>query len=152
VTGRDTTAEDRLQNVDCMKRWLVLVLVGVVAGISAGAADAAVFARFLRTEARVGDRAAARVDAWTATHHPPLYLVAATSSTTFTTARDTPHGLPYIRLRHIDWGKAAKSTVRIRFWVPLVKRGQYRLVVFCESCTSGPLGSVIGSVNTLRIR
>ena len=59
VTGRDTTAEDRLHNVDSMKRWLVLVLVGVVAGISAGVADTAVFARFLRAEARVGDRAPA---------------------------------------------------------------------------------------------
>jgi hypothetical protein len=135
-----------------MRLGLVLVLVGTVAGISVEVADAAVVARLLRTEARVGDGVAAQVDAWTATHHPPLYLVTAASSTTFTTARGAPRELPYIRLRHIDWGVAASSTVRIRFPVPRMKRGQYRLVIYCESCTSGPLGSLIGSVNTLRVR
>lgn len=130
---------------------LVLVVLAALATIAAEAADAAVFANLLRTEAHVGDSVRAEVDSWTATHHPPLYLISARASTDLTITRGAPQGPPYIRLRRIQWSESGTSRVTIRFRVPIVKRGRYRLVIYCESCTTGPWGSVIGSVNTLRV-
>jgi hypothetical protein len=123
----------------------------VVAVVFADAAHGAVFARLLRTEAHVGDFVPAQVDAWTATRHPPLYLISAAASTEFTTTRGAPRRRPYIRLHDIRWNGAGSARVSIRFRVPRVKRGRYRLVIYGESCTSGAWGSVIGSVNTVRV-
>jgi hypothetical protein len=130
---------------------LVAVIVAALAAVFAAAAYGAVFARLLRTDAHVGELVPAEVDAWTAMHHPPLYLVSAAASSEFTTTRGAPRRLPYIRLRDIRWGRSGSAKGTIRFRVPKVKSGRYRLVIYCESCTAGLLGSVIGSVNTLRI-
>jgi hypothetical protein len=130
---------------------LVAVIAAALAAVFAPTAHGAVFARLLRTEAHVGDLVPAEVDAWTATHHPPLYLISAAASSEFTTTRGAPRRLPYIRLRHIRWGRSGSSKATIRFRVPTVKPGRYRLMIYCESCTAGPLGSVIGSVNTLLV-
>lgn len=134
------------------RRLLPALVLAIFVAVWAGAADAAVFARLIWATAHVGDYVPAEVDAWTATHHPPLYLVSAVASTDFTTTRGAPRGLPYIRLRRIEWSGSGTSCVTIRFRVPNVKQGRYRLVIYCESCTSGPWGSVIGSINTLRVR
>ena len=55
--------------------------------IVAGVANAAVFARLVHTKAKAGELVGAQVDAWTATHHPPLYLVPERGSFAFTTTR-----------------------------------------------------------------
>jgi hypothetical protein len=136
---------------DRSRRFVVALFVAALTAVFAAAAYGAVFARLLRVEAHVGVFIPAEVDAWTATNHPPLYLVSAAVSSEFTTTRGAPRRLPYIRLRDIRWGRSGSATGKIRFRVPKVKPGRYRLVIYCESCTAGPLGSVIGSVNILRV-
>ncbi len=130
---------------------VMMLVVAALAVVFADAAHGAVFARLLRTEGHVGDLVPAEVDAWTATRHPPLYLIPAAVSAEFTTTRGAPRGLPYIRLRRMRWGGSGSAKVTIHFRVPRVKRGRYRLVIYCESCTSGAWGSVIEGVNTLRV-
>jgi hypothetical protein len=147
---RFDTSRVRL-TLDAGRRGVALICGGVLAAILAGAANAAVFVQPLRTGARVGELMGAEVDAWTATHHPPLYLAPEQSSTAFTTTRGAPRGTPYVRLRRIEWRPVRRGRARIRFRVPTVKRGRYRLIVYCEPCTGGPTGSLIGSVNTNRL-
>jgi hypothetical protein len=118
--------------------FVVAVIVAALAAVLAPVADGAVFARLLRTEAHVGDVV-------------PLYLVSAAATSAFTTTRGAPRRLPYIRLRDTRWGRPGSAKGTIRFRVPKLKSGRYRLVIYCESCTGGALGSVIGSVNTLRV-
>jgi hypothetical protein len=133
-------------------RLVATAAAGFLAAATAGPASAAVFAELLRTSAHRGEAVPARVDSWTATHHPPLYLVPARSSTTFATMKGAPKRAPYVRLRDIDWGTSNGSIAKIRFRVPNMKRGSYRLVVYCEPCTTGPLGSLLGSLDALRVR
>jgi hypothetical protein len=127
------------------------VIAAALAAVFAPTADGAVFARLLRTEAHVPDLVPAEVDAWTATRHPPLYLISAAASSEFTTARGAPRRPPYVRLRDIRWDRSGSSRATIRFRLPTVKPGRYRLMIYCESCTAGPLGSLIGSANTLLV-
>jgi hypothetical protein len=117
----------------------------------ADVAGAAVFAHLLRTSAHPGELVGAQVDEWTATHHPPLYLIAERSSFAFTTAR-WPLKPPFVRLRKIEWGRVTGARATIRFRVPKLRPARYRFVIYCGPCTQGPKASVIGSVNTLRIR
>jgi hypothetical protein len=134
------------------RRLVALVGAAILAGVVTDHTSAAVFAELLRASAHGGDRVGAEVDAWTATHHPPLYLVPERSSSTFTTTRGVPRRPPYVRLRHIEWNPASNGRAIIRIRVPALKPDWYRLVIYCESCLSGPVGSVIGSVNSVRVR
>ena len=125
----------------------------VAACVLGGPANAAVFTHLLLAHARSGQLVDARVDYWTASTHPPLYLVPA-SFGTFSTSTGAPEGRPYLRLVHIEWSSPATgtSTSDIRFRVPRVRPGRYRLAIYCEPCIDGPIGSVIASDNTIRIR
>jgi hypothetical protein len=78
--------------------------------------------------------------------------VAARSSTPFSTVRGAPKRAPYVRLRNINWGSPRDSVAKIRFRLPNLRAGHYRLVLYCDRCTAGPLGSLIGSLNTIRVR
>jgi hypothetical protein len=98
----------------------VVVTVGVLVGVMPGRAGAAVFVELLRTSAHPRELVGAEVDAWTATHHPPLYLVPERLSTTFATAKGAPRRAPYIRLREIDWRRPNGSTARISLPCPNV--------------------------------
>src|SRR6266511_2698521 len=69
---------------------VMMLVVAALAVVFADAAHGAVFARLLRTEGHVGDLVPAEVDAWTATRHPPLYLIPAAVSAEFTTTRGAP--------------------------------------------------------------
>jgi hypothetical protein len=129
----------------------VLLSVGVSAVIVAGVANAAVFARLLHTKAKAGELVSAQVDEWTATHHPPLYLVQERASFAFTTTR-WPLRAPFVRLRSVEWGRVAGARATIRFRAPKLRPARYRLVIYCAPCAEGPSASVIGSVNTVQIR
>jgi hypothetical protein len=133
------------------RELVALVFAGLIAGFMADVAGAAVFAHLLRRGAHPGELVGARVDEWTATHHPPLYLIPERSSFAFTTTR-WPLKPPFVRLRKIEWGRVTGARATIRFRVPKLRPTRYRLVIYCEPCTQGPRASVIGSLNTLRIR
>jgi hypothetical protein len=128
------------------------VSAGLIAGITVDTANGAVFAHLLRASAHPGELVGAQVDEWTATHHPPLYLVPERSSSAFTTTARWPLEAPFVRLRKIEWGRASGARATIHFRVPKLKPARYRLVIYCAPCTQGPRASVIGSVNTLRVR
>jgi hypothetical protein len=119
----------------------------IIAALTAEVAHAAVFATLLRTAARPGAIVAVRVDSWTATEHPPLYLVSDRATYAFTAA-GKPRQPPFVRLRSIEWGRVQDARATIRFRVPKVKRGAYRFIIFCEPCGL----SLIPSNNLLRVR
>lgn len=135
-----------------MNRLAAFVGAVVTAGALAGIAHAAVFTHLLRVHADPGEFVAARVDYWSASTHPPLYLVPA-SFGTFNTSTGPPEGRRYIRLAQIDWTPVTGTSASdIRLRVPRIRPGSYRLAVYCEPCITGPIGSVIASDNTVRIR
>jgi hypothetical protein len=139
------------------RRFAGLLGIALLASlVLAGAVGAAVFSQFERASAKRGEVVRAIVDPWTAANHPPLYLALASKvcrpiSCTLVSV-GAPLGRPYIRLQGVVWGRSDVVSPRVRFRVPRVKAGRYRLVIYCEPCQPGPRGSLIGSDNQLRVR
>jgi hypothetical protein len=82
----------------------------------------------------------------------PVYLAPASLDLTpDPLISDGPPGAPYVRIGHLPQSVDIFHTRRMTFRVPAVPTGTYRVVVYCDPCVTGTGGSLIASLQTVRI-